>query len=104
MAQGPSCIISAIFVQLARVDDGIMLLRERALDITNLMSYVSLNMAAVRKILKKIAKKIHSDGPHGPGDVLLCEPCARMQSLRQPSAPCLLLAYHVSDVGIETSR
>ena len=104
MAQSPSCIISAICVQLARVDDGIMLLRERALDITNLMSYVSLNMAAVRKILKKIAKKIASDGPHGPGEVLHFKPCARMRSQRQPSAHCLLLAYCVLDVGITNNK
>lgn len=33
----------------------------------DLIGFVSLNMAAVRKILKKIAKNLHSDGPHGPG-------------------------------------
>jgi len=54
-------------MQLMLVDKHILLLKWRALDITNLMGFVSLNMAAVRKILKKIAKNLHSDGPHGPG-------------------------------------
>ena len=49
------------------MDEKILLLKERALEITDLMGFVSLNMAAVRKILKKIAKNLHSDGPHGPG-------------------------------------
>lgn len=55
-------------MQIRKVDDAIVLLREKALDITNLTSFVSLNMAAIRKILKKISKNIHSDGPHGPGE------------------------------------
>lgn len=54
-------------LQLKDVDESIILLKERALEITDLMGFVSLNMAAVRKILKKIAKNLHSDGPHGPG-------------------------------------
>ena len=54
-------------MQLKRVDDCIAKLREQALEITNLMSFVSLNMAAIRKFLKKMAKKIDSEGPHGPG-------------------------------------
>ena len=56
-----------VVMQLRAVDENILLLKERALDITDLMGFVSLNMAAVRKILKKIAKNLHSDGPHGPG-------------------------------------
>ena len=56
-------------MQLKAVDNSILLLKERALDITDLMGFVSLNMAAVRKILKKIAKNLHSDGPHGPGNL-----------------------------------
>lgn len=54
-------------LQLQRVDDGIIMLRGQALDITNLVSFVSLNMAAIRKILKKVSKNIHSEGPRGPG-------------------------------------
>lgn len=57
-------------MQLRAVDDSILLLKERALDITNLMGFVSLNMAAIRKILKKIAKNLHAEGPHGPGNGL----------------------------------
>ena len=62
-------MIEAFLVQLKLADDNILWLKERALEITNLMGYVSLNMAAVRKILKKIAKNLHSDGPHGPGRI-----------------------------------
>lgn len=67
-------------VQLKRVDDCIGKLREQALEITNLMSYVSLNMAAIRKILKKIAKNINADGPHGPGENLIKSGIKNMRS------------------------
>lgn len=55
------------WLQVSEIEDALLKLHETALDITNLLSYVSLNMAAVRKILKKAAKKLPTQTTYGPG-------------------------------------
>ena len=55
--------------QLAAIDEALRGLRPVAMDVLHLLGYVSLNMAALRKILKKYAKNVAPNKPQ-PG-----EPC-----------------------------
>lgn len=59
-------------MQLGEVDGSISQLREVAADITNLLGFVSLNMAAIRKILKKYAK--HAKPLETPQGMILPPP------------------------------
>ena len=54
-------------LQASEIEDAFVQLHTTALDVTNLLAYVSLNMAAVRKILKKAAKKLPTQTTYGPG-------------------------------------
>ncbi len=53
-------------MKFAHLDDALRRLRPIALDIFHLLGYVSLNTAALRKILKKYAKNVEPTAPQ-PG-------------------------------------
>jgi hypothetical protein len=61
-------------MQLIHLDDALRRLRPLALDIFHLLGYVSLNTAALRKILKKYAKNVEPTAPQ-PGS------CSQKSSL-----------------------
>ena len=54
-------------MQETDIEDALFKLHETSEDLTNLLSFVSLNMAAVRKILKKAAKKLPTQTSYGRG-------------------------------------
>ncbi len=58
-------------MQLAKVDEALKGLRPVAMDVLHLLGYVSLNMAGIRKILKKYAKNVATNKPQ-PGAPGLC--------------------------------
>lgn len=53
--------------QASTIEEAFSLIQRTTQDITNLLSFVSLNMAAVRKILKKAAKKLPTKSTYGAG-------------------------------------
>lgn len=74
--------------KLRRLDSKTEELKSVALRITNLLQYVSLNMQAIRKILKKFAKHVEPTKP-APGFLALeiqhpHEPGWKMMQVRHP--------------------
>lgn len=63
-------------MQLKQLDTALRALTAPAHDITHLLGFVSLNLAAVRKILKKYGKEVEVSHAAHPGAAwLLVAPC-----------------------------
>ena len=82
--------------KLSRLDSKTEELKAIALRITHLLQYVSLNMQAIRKILKKFAKHVEPTKP-APGFLALeiqhpHEPGWKMMQVRKPISFCLVEA------------
>lgn len=89
----------AVLVQLDHLDNSLRSLRPIALDIFHLLGYVSLNTAALRKILKKYAKNVEPTKPQ-PGVAHTLPPAP--QSLRRNSQ-CqiyLCICFKVAHTGL----
>ncbi len=80
----------AVLVQLDHLDNSLRSLRPISLDIFHLLGYVSLNTAALRKILKKYAKNVEPTKPQ-PGVAHTLPPAP--QSLRRKFSMPDILVY-----------
>lgn len=86
--------------KLSRLDSRTEELKSVATRITHLLQYVSLNMQAIRKILKKFAKHVEPNKP-APGFLALeiqhpHEPGWKMMQVKQPMCVCVSQGHVLS--------